>query len=158
MFTPDWYAIRRLALLLGAVAACWAEGQPPALHGTPTSGYAALVQSAKSRIKQMNIEQYQRDRQAGEALLLVDVREEVEWKAGHARGALHLSRGILERDIESKVPDKSAKIVLYCSGGSRSALAAESLQKLGYHNVYSLEGGFSAYRRAGLPVVQPLPQ
>ena len=147
--------LRSLPVLVAA-AACVAAEQPPSPHGGGDSGYAALVRDARSRIRQISVPQYAQRRQSGEALILVDVREESEWKAGHAKDALHLSRGILDRDIERRVPDKNAVIVLYCGSGSRSALAADSLQKLGYSNVYSLEGGFGAYRRAGLPVEQPL--
>jgi len=84
--------------------------------------------------------------------LLVDTREDNEWSVGHAAGALHLSKGIIERDIEAKVPDKSTLMVLYCGGGFRSALAADALQKMGYTNVISLDGGWRAWQQAGMPV------
>lgn len=100
----------------------------------------------------MNIQQYQQLLASGEQHVLIDVREESEWAAGHAKGAIHLSKGIIERDIEAKIPDQGAKMVLYCGGGYRSALAAEALQKMGYANVISLDGGWRAYQESGLPV------
>lgn len=84
--------------------------------------------------------------------MLVDVREESEWVTGHAAGAMHLGKGVIERDIETVVPDKGAKLILYCGGGYRSALAADILQKMGYNNVFSFEGGWRAYQTSGLPV------
>ena len=83
---------------------------------------------------------------------LIDVREESEWEAGHARGARHLSKGLIERDIEKTIPDKSAEVILYCGGGFRSALAAKSLQEMGYSNVWSLAGGWRAWEGGGAPV------
>ena len=113
-------------------------------------GFLALVDDAKSRIKQLNINEYRQ--LPRESHLLIDTREDNEWAAAHAAGAVHLSKGIIERDIETKVPDKSAKVVLYCGGGYRSALVADSLQKMGYTNVVSLDGGWRAWQAAGLPV------
>jgi len=84
--------------------------------------------------------------------VLIDTREESEWSAGHATGAVHLSKGIIERDIETKVPDKSTRMVLYCGGGFRSALAADALQKMGYTNVISLDGGWRAWQQSGMPI------
>ena len=89
---------------------------------------------------------------AGEPHLLVDVREESEWAAGHAAGALHLGKGIIERDIEVEVPEKNTKLVLYCGGGYRSALVADALRKMGYSRALSLDGGWRAYQASGLPV------
>src|SRR5436190_17069387 len=111
-----------------------------------------IVKDAKTRVQEMNIEQYQQLKQSGADHLLVDVREESEWTAGHAAGALHLSKGVIERDIEAKVPDRDKKLVLYCGGGFRSALAADNLQKMGYKDVISLDGGWRAYSGSGLPV------
>lgn len=111
-----------------------------------------LVNDAKSRVREMNIDQYQQLKQSGDDHLLVDVREDSEWSAGHASGALHLGKGIIERDIEAKVPDREKTLVLYCGGGFRSALAADNLQKMGYKNVISLDGGWRAYFESGLPV------
>ena len=114
-------------------------------------GFLAIVNDAKSRVKQIDIDGYKKIQ--GEPHLLVDVREDNEWAAGHAAGAVHLGRGIIERDIEAKVPDKGTKLVLYCGGGYRSALAADNLQKMGYTDAISLDGGWKAWKEAGLPVV-----
>jgi len=122
----------------------------PAKHHN--EGFLALVKDAKSRVKEIDIEEYRNKAISGEEFLTVDVREESEWAAGHAAGAIHLGKGIIERDIETKVPDKTAALVLYCGGGYRSALAADALQKMGYSNVISLDGGWRAYRDAKLPV------
>ncbi len=122
----------------------------PAKHHS--QGFLAIVDDAKSRVKQIDIEDYKRMKSDGEELILVDVREDNEWGSGHAAGAMHLSKGIIERDVETKIPDKDAKVVLYCGGGFRSALAADNLQKMGYRNVISLDGGWRAYTEAGLPV------
>lgn len=121
-----------------------------AMAQSQNSSFGVLVKDAKTRIKEINVDQY-KEQSASQKVVLIDVREDNEWSAGHAAGALHLSKGVIERDIESKVPDKDKKIVLYCGGGSRSALAADSLQKMGYTNVFSLDGGFSAYKKADLP-------
>jgi rhodanese-related sulfurtransferase len=116
------------------------------------AAFLALVNDAKSRIREIDIETYRKKKEAGEPMLLIDVREDHEWTAGHAAGAVHLGKGIIERDIESKVPSKETPMVLYCGGGFRSALAADALQKMGYTNVASLDGGWRAYQGAGLPV------
>jgi len=121
-------------------------------HKQHNPGFLALVNDAKSRIRQIDIEEYQRMRASGEQFLLIDIREESEWAAAHAAGAIHIGRGILEREIETRVPDKSTKMVLYCGGGYRSALSADSLQKMGYSGVISLDGGWRAYQEAGLPM------
>jgi rhodanese-related sulfurtransferase len=111
-----------------------------------------LVNEAKGRVKEIDIDKYLAMKQAEEAHVLVDVREDGEWNAGHAAGAMHLGKGVIERDIEAKIPDKNTKLVLYCGGGFRSALAADNLQKMGYSEVISLDGGWRAYTGAGLPV------
>jgi rhodanese-related sulfurtransferase len=121
-----------------------------AKHHNP--GFLALVNDAKARIQQIHIEDLRRLRASGEPFLLVDVREESEWAAGHASGALHLSKGIVERDIETRVPGHDTKMVLYCGGGFRSALVVDNLQKMGYTSVISLDGGWRAYQESGLPV------
>jgi rhodanese-related sulfurtransferase len=120
----------------------------PHRHHSP--GFLALVNDAKTRVKQVNLDQYRELPPGGH--LLIDVREDHEWAAGHAAGAIHLSKGIIERDIEVQVPDKSATVVLYCGGGFRSALVAEALGKMGYRNAISLDGGWRAWNQAGLPV------
>lgn len=111
-----------------------------------------LVNDAKSRIRQIDIDEYKRMKESGEEHVLIDVREDSEWNAAHAAGSVHLGKGVIERDVESKVPDKSATLVLYCGGGFRSALAADALQKMGYKNPISLDGGWRAWQNAGLPI------
>jgi rhodanese-related sulfurtransferase len=115
-------------------------------------GFLALVADAKLRVKQMDVAAYRAMLDKGETHLLVDVREESEWMAGHAAGALHLSKGIIERDIEARIPDKETCLVLYCGGGYRSALAADALRLMGYANVISLDGGWRAWNEASLPI------
>lgn len=119
-------------------------------HHSP--GFLAIGADAKSRIREIDIEQYKRLRAAGEAGQLVDVREDNEFEAAHATGAIHLGKGIIERDIETTFPDKGTKLVLYCGGGFRSALATDNLQKMGYTNVISLDGGWRAIEASGLPL------
>jgi rhodanese-related sulfurtransferase len=115
-------------------------------------GFLKLVQDAKTRIKECTVADVKRRRDAGEQFLLVDVREESEWAAGHALGAVHMSKGTIERDVEAKVPDKATPMVLYCGGGYRSALATDNLQKMGYTNVISMDGGWRGWTGAGMPV------
>jgi rhodanese-related sulfurtransferase len=125
------------------------------MSGTAKShhpGFLALVEEAKSRIRHIDIGEYKRLVEAGKAGILVDTREESEWAAGHAQGAIHLSKGIIERDIEATVPDKGQRVVLYCGGGYRSALAADALRRMGYTDVISLDGGWRAWTEAGMPV------
>ena len=109
--------------------------------------FLALVEEAMPRIREIRVE----DLGAGE--LLIDVREDNEYAAGHAHNAVHMGRGIIERDIENAVADKNTKLVLYCGGGFRSALAADNLQKMGYTNVWSLAGGWRALCEKGFPRV-----
>ena len=115
-------------------------------------GFLALVNDAKTRVKEITVDELKRRQDAGGRLMLVDVREESEWAAGHAKGAIHLGKGVIERDIEKTIEDKSAPLVLYCGGGFRSALAGDAVQKMGYTNVLSLAGGWRDYTGAGLPV------
>lgn len=119
-------------------------------HHNPA--FLALVNAAKSRIREIDIAEYQRMRAAGQEHILIDTRENDEWDTGHAAGALHLGKGIIERDIETRVPDKAATLVLYCGGGYRSALAADALRQMGYSNAISLDGGWRAYQVSGLPI------
>jgi rhodanese-related sulfurtransferase len=121
-------------------------------HKTHNPGFLALVQHAKARVKEIDIEQYQKMPREGH--LLVDVREDREWAEGHAAGAVHMSKGIIERDIETRVPDTATTMVLYCGGGYRSALVADALETMGYRNVISLDGGWRAWNEAGLPVAK----
>jgi len=113
-------------------------------------GFLNLVNDAKSRVQEIDIEGYKQLRDSGESHILVDTREDNEWTAGHVKGAVHLSKGVIERDIETKVPDKSTKLVLYCGGGFRSALVADNLQKMGYTAAVSLDGGWRALKESGL--------
>lgn len=116
--------------------------------------FLKLVQEAKKRVKETNVPDVKRRVAAGEKLLLIDVREDNEWEKGHLPNAVHLGRGIIERDIEQRIPDTGAKLVLYCGGGFRSALVAENLQKMGYTNVESMDGGWKGWLDAGLPVAK----
>lgn len=116
--------------------------------------FLKLVQDAKQRVKETNVPDMKRRMDAGEKMLLVDVREDHEWAKGHLPGAVHIGRGIIERDIESKVPDTKTKIVLYCGGGFRSALVADNLQKMGYSNVESMDGGWRGWTEADLPTTR----
>ena len=113
-------------------------------------GFLKLVNDAKARVQEIDLAAYRKMRDAGETHLLVDTREDNEWSAGHVAGAVHLSKGIIERDIESKVPDKSTRLVLYCGGGFRSALVADNLQKMGYTAAISLDGGWRALEESGM--------
>ena len=115
-------------------------------------GFLKLVEGVKMRIRETDVHDVKQRLQAGERFYLVDVREESEWSRGHVPGAIHLSKGIIERDIEKTIPDSSATIVLYCGGGFRSALVADSLQQMGYSNVRSMDGGWREWRQAGYPV------
>jgi rhodanese-related sulfurtransferase len=114
-------------------------------------GFLKIVDDAKSRVREVDVDEARRKLETGKAKL-VDVREDNEWEAGHARGAQHLGKGVIERDIEGSVPDKRSELILYCGGGFRSALAADNLQKMGYTNVASMAGGWRAWQAAGAPV------
>ena len=111
-------------------------------------GFLKLVNDAKSRIKETDVPGYKEMLARGEKPVLIDTREDNEFAAGHVKGAVHLSRGIIERDIEKEVPERTSEIILYCGGGFRSALAAESLQKMGYTNVWSMDGGWRGWLAA----------
>ena len=113
-------------------------------------GFLKLVDDANSRVREVSVDETRRKLETGKAKL-IDVREESEWVAGHARGAEHMGKGVIERDIEARVPDKNAELILYCGGGFRSALSADSLQKMGYRNVVSMAGGWRAWQEAGAP-------
>jgi rhodanese-related sulfurtransferase len=113
--------------------------------------FLALVNEAKKSVKETNVVAVKRRMDAGEKFVLVDVREESEWSQGHLPGAIHLGKGIIERDIEQRVPDTGTKMILYCGGGFRSALTADNLQKMGYTNVESMDGGWKGWLEAGLP-------
>ena len=139
-----------LAMLLSPLA----FGQAPAAPAAPSPGFQALLEDAKSRIKETPVTQLKTWLDSGQKLVLIDVREDSEWQAGHAAKAVHISRGTLEREIEKAAPDKAQRVVLYCHSGARSALAADTLQKMGYTNVFSLTGGFASYQAAALPALK----
>jgi rhodanese-related sulfurtransferase len=113
--------------------------------------FLELVNAAKRNIRETTVPVVAERLQKGETFHLVDTREDDEWRAGHIRGAIHLGKGVIERDIEAKIPNKDDEIILYCGGGFRSALAAEALQKMGYTHVVSMDGGIRGWRAAGLP-------
>jgi rhodanese-related sulfurtransferase len=115
-----------------------------------TEGFLKLVDDARSRVREVNVAQTLE--RTGHGARLIDVREDHEWQRGHARGAEHMGRGIIERDIEREVPNHNAELILYCGGGYRSALACDNLQRMGYTNVYSLAGGWKAWQDAAAPV------
>jgi rhodanese-related sulfurtransferase len=115
-------------------------------------GFLKLVEGVKERIRETDVHDVKRRLGAAEKFYLVDVREESEWSRGHLPGAIHLSKGIIERDVEKTIADPSATIVLYCGGGFRSALVADSLQQMGYSNVLSMDGGWRAWCDAGYPI------
>ncbi|MGH7603829.1 MAG: rhodanese-like domain-containing protein [Gemmatimonadaceae bacterium] len=113
--------------------------------------FLKLVDDAKSRIHEVSVDDARRKLESGKAKV-IDVREDSEWAAEHVQGAEHIGRGVIERDIESRVPDKRANLILYCGGGFRSALATDNLQRMGYTNVASMAGGWRAWKEAGGPV------
>ena len=142
-------SMKTLLFPLLLATSCLAQ-QPPAKSANPA--FQALVREARAHIKHVDIHQFRALRETHPDLLVIDVRETEEWAKGRASGAIHISKGLIERDVEAKVPDKAATVVLYCHSGARSALAAENLMRMGYSNVYSLDGGFTAYEAAGLRV------
>jgi len=117
-------------------------------------GFLKIVTEAKKHVKECTVADVKSRLERKESFQLIDVREDREWEAGHLPGAIHLGKGIIERDIEKTIPDPSAPLVLYCGGGFRSALAAKNLQEMGYTNVISMDGGFSGWKTAGLPIVE----
>ncbi len=116
--------------------------------------FLKLVQDAKAHVKEADFRDVKNRLDGGEKLILVDTREDSEWANGHIPGAIHLGRGVIERDIEKAIPDVNAPIVLYCGGGFRSALAADNLQKMGYKNVISMDGGWRGWTEAGFPITR----
>ena len=112
-------------------------------------GFLSLVKDAKSRVKETNVAEVKKRMDAGEKFTLVDVREDLEWAKGHIKGAVHLGKGVIERDIEKAIPNKEQEVILYCGGGFRSALVADNLQKMGYKNVLSMDGGWRGWTEAG---------
>lgn len=114
--------------------------------------FLKIVNDSKSRIRQVDIAGYLKMRNEGTPHLLIDIREESEFAAGHVAGAMYIGKGVIERDIERKVPDPNTTLVLYCGGGFRSALSADALQQMGYKNAISLDGGWRALQSSGLPL------
>jgi rhodanese-related sulfurtransferase len=114
--------------------------------------FLAIVTEAKARVRECSVQDVKRRLDAGESLQLIDVREESEYARGHLPAAQHLSKGVIERDIEAQFPDPNAELVLYCGGGFRSVLAADNLQRMGYRNIISMDGGWSGWNEAGLPI------
>jgi rhodanese-related sulfurtransferase len=114
--------------------------------------FLKLVQDAKARVREVTVDDVKARLDRGETFHLVDVREESEWAKDHLPGAVHLGKGVLERDVEERIPDPGADIVLYCGGGFRSALAADNLRKMGYTNVSSMDGGIRGWREKGYPL------
>jgi rhodanese-related sulfurtransferase len=114
--------------------------------------FLKIVEEAKARVKETNVEEVKRRLDGGEKLAIVDVREDREFDADHLPGAVHLGKGIIERDIELKYPDQKTELILYCGGGFRSALAADNLQQMGYENVISMDGGIRVWREKGYPL------
>ncbi|HEX8140641.1 MAG TPA: rhodanese-like domain-containing protein [Pyrinomonadaceae bacterium] len=117
-----------------------------------SAGFLQLVNDAKTRIREITVEEARARLASDTPPRLIDVREDHEWTAAHAQGAEHMGRGIIERDIEQQIPDKETELILYCGGGYRSALAADNLQRMGYTNVYSMTGGWKAWKEAGAPI------
>jgi rhodanese-related sulfurtransferase len=119
-----------------------------AIHMQHSPAFLALVTDAKSRIRETNVQEVRQRLARGDKFTLIDVREDHEWNEGHIPGAIHLGRGIIERDIETKIPNRKEELILYCGGGFRSALVADNLQKMGYTNVQSMDGGWRGWNEA----------
>ena len=117
-----------------------------------TIKFLDIVNDAKSRIKETNVEEVKAKMDRGEKFILVDVREESEWEKGHITNSIYIGKGVIERDIEKKINNTEEEIILYCGGGFRSALAADNMQKMGYTNVSSMDGGYSGWVGSGYPV------
>ncbi|MFY9753175.1 MAG: rhodanese-like domain-containing protein [Candidatus Acidiferrales bacterium] len=124
------------------------------MAGNHAEGFLGLVRDAKKRIKEQDYREVKKKLDAGEKMTVVDTREDLEWARGHIPGAIHLGKGVIERDIENAIADKETTIVLYCGGGYRSALAADNLQKMGYRNVISMDGGWRGWTEAGFPIIK----
>lgn len=122
------------------------------MHHAP--GFLKIVDDAKSRIKETTVDEVKHRLDHGDKFTLVDVREESEFAKDHLPGAIHLGKGIIERDIEARVPDLKTELILYCGGGFRSALAADNVQKMGYTNVISMDGGIREWREKNYPLTK----
>lgn len=119
-----------------------------------SAAFLAIVNDAKTRVKELDFKEVKKRLDAGEKMTIVDTREDSEWAKGHIPGAVHLGKGVIERDIEKTIPDKNAPIILYCGGGFRSVLAADNIQKMGYKNAISMDGGWRGWTEAGFPTVK----
>jgi rhodanese-related sulfurtransferase len=119
-----------------------------------SEAFLRLVNESRARVRETNVREVKKRMDAGEKFTVVDVREDNEWARGHLPGAIHMGRGVIERDIETRFPDKKTELVLYCGGGFRSALSADNLQKMGYTNVISMDGGWRGWLEAGHPTVK----
>ena len=114
--------------------------------------FVKLAENARQQVREITVEKVKEKIESGDISFLIDVREANEWQQGHLPHALHLSKGVIERDIEKHIPDEQSEIILYCGGGFRSALAGENLQRMGYKNILSMAGGFTAWKNAGFPI------
>jgi rhodanese-related sulfurtransferase len=140
------------ALVTMFIAANSAKGVVMAHQHPPR--FLKIVDDAKTRVRETTVDEVKKRIERGEKFTLVDVREESEFAKDHLPGAIHLGKGIIERDIEARVPELNTEVVLYCGGGFRSALAADNLQKMGYTNVISMDGGIRDWREKGYPLVK----
>jgi rhodanese-related sulfurtransferase len=127
---------------------------PEAVMAQHPPGFLKIVDDARSRIQETTVDEVKARLDRGEKFLLVDVREDSEWEKDHLPGSVHMGKGVIERDVEQKVPDLNTEMVLYCGGGYRSALAADNLQKMGYKRVISMDGGIRGWREKGYPLVK----
>jgi rhodanese-related sulfurtransferase len=117
-----------------------------------SQAFVDLVHLAKKQVKECSLDDVLHKQSSAKAFVLVDTREDSEWELGRIPGSMHIGKGVIERDIESKIPNKDQEVILYCGGGYRSALAALNLQQMGYENVISMDGGFKAYKDSGLEI------
>jgi len=131
--------------------------EPPVSRPHQSPGFLALVNEARTRVRTFSIEEFIERLQRGERFVLLDNREDLEWQRGHLPGAHHMGKGVIEREIEAAIPDKDTPIVCYCGGGYRSVLVCDSLRRMGYANVVSLDGGLRGWTARGMPTVVPEP-
>src|SRR5215472_14200783 len=145
----------KLATMLASDARCEPGHRKETLmaHQHPPR-FLKIVDDARSRVRETNVDEVKKRMDRGDKILLVDVREESEYAKDHLPGAIHLGKGVIERDIEERVPELNREMILYCGGGYRSALAADNLQKMGYTNVISMDGGVRGWREKGFPLVK----
>lgn len=134
------------------------DTEPQAAPHRHHPGFLALVQEARTRVRTLSVDEFLERLRRGERFVLLDTREEHEWRQGHLPGAHHMSKGVIEREIEGAVPDRDTPVVCYCGGGYRSVLACDNLQRMGYTDVLSLDGGWRDWSERGLPTVTPGPE